>query len=51
MVSINKYIELLSNRQNFTEGLLESESNELRDWGTRIKNFSESYEETCRVYT
>jgi len=36
-------------RQNLVDGLLESESDELRSWGARIRNFSLSHEETYRV--
>jgi len=39
------------NRQHLVATLEESESSELREWGTRIKNFSLSHEEAYRVKT
>jgi len=36
-------------RQGLVEGLLASDNDDLRDWGTRIKNYSLKYEETQRV--
>jgi len=35
--------------QHLVEGLLTSESNELKEWGVRIKEFSLNYEETNRA--
>jgi len=48
-LTIQKKVQIeLPAWQNLIEGLLDSESNELRGWGTRIKNFSIGYEQYHR---